>query len=377
MMRIAIIGGGPAASAAAISLLRSAPPITVEVTIFESREFPRSKVCGEFVSPSASAVLEGLLGSHRLSEAGARHVNALTFHNGPTHVTWPMPTPAWTLSRMTLDKVLLDEAASLGARVYQPAHVREVRYTDTHVELATNDGTITRADLVIHADGSGRHDAGGTGETPARRGVIGLKCFIRPSIPPPIDGLHMRAAHGAYIGAVGVEDGLATVALVARTSLETASIRRADELVRSVWPEFDPSCRIGEWLACPVRSSRFIPPGHPRSFRIGNAAAAVEPVGGEGIGLALWSGSVLGTKLAAGLHERNLLSIPDLQQIQHQLARAYRRRLTTRLPACRAAATVLMRPALVSLVWPLLCTPGLILRPWYALTGKPLKTVAD
>jgi flavin-dependent dehydrogenase len=175
----------------------------------------------------------------------------------------------------------------------------------------------------------------------------------------------MRSARGAYIGLVGIESGLATVALAARTDIPGASLKRADELLERHWPGLG-AVRASEWMACPIGASGLVFPGHVRSFRIGNAAAAVEPIGGEGIGLALWSGWLVGTQLATCPRP----SRENLNEVQRSVARAYRRKLATRLPACRLAAEVLMRPALVSALWPLVRWPRLLIGPWYGLTGK-------
>lgn len=414
---IAIIGGGPAGAAAAITLARAGIPVTV----FESKSFPRRKVCGEFISPAATRILESLLSSTELRAAGAQRVRELVIEEGDREATWRMPDPAWVLSRAALDTLLLGRACEAGASILQPCTVREVRYHDEGADLALADGTILTAELVIHADGVGRHDP--NGPTPARRGVLARKCHLKAAHeggPPPhlIRGLHMRAAAGCYVGMVGIEHGRTTLALVARTSLIARHKGDADSMLAELWPAWRAEWRDSDWLACPVPGSGYIAPGHPRSFRIGNAAAAVEPVGGEGIGLAIWSGVTLGQLLIrafrpegapecrhgrsppkadqpvesrkatvpapAGAEEisdhiftpicdESLVPLTDLLSLHSRFSRLYRRRLLFRRPVCRAAAEVLMRPRIVRALWPLLATRAvreIVLGPWYALTGK-------
>ncbi len=62
---IAVIGGGPAGTSAAITAAR----FGARVVIFEARSFPRHKVCGEFISAEALGVLAVLLDG---SENGSR-----------------------------------------------------------------------------------------------------------------------------------------------------------------------------------------------------------------------------------------------------------------------------------------------------------------
>ena len=56
---LAIIGGGPAGCAAAITAARNG----ARVVQLERGEFPRHRVCGEFVSSESLELLNELLGS--------------------------------------------------------------------------------------------------------------------------------------------------------------------------------------------------------------------------------------------------------------------------------------------------------------------------
>jgi flavin-dependent dehydrogenase len=124
---------------------------------------------------------------------------------------------------------------------------------------------------------------------------------------------------------------------------------------------------MSAWHACGIPRSGYVRPGEARSLRIGNAAAAVDPVGGEGIGLALWAGA----RVAELLGAETGLSAAALERCEGRLARDYRARLRGRRWACRVGAEVLMRPWLVGALWPLLRAPSWSLRPWYRLSGKP------
>ncbi|MEL7473056.1 MAG: FAD-dependent monooxygenase [Planctomycetota bacterium] len=363
---VTIIGAGPAGAACAIRLAESG----VRVTITERAAFPRVKVCGEFVSPAAAHILESLVPTADLVALGAERIDRFTLSGPGDRVrTRRLPRKGWALSRAGLDQALSRVAADKGVALRQPASVRDVRHDDEHTHVTLSPSETLRSDVVIHADGSGRFDAGPKrGNAP---GVVGLKCHYRSASPTP--GVVIRPCRQGYVGLIDVERGLSTCALVASQALVRRCRGDADEIVRTLWNDdgcpIHPDNRVGDWLSSGVPRSAFRRAGSPRSFRIGNAAAAVDPVGGEGIGLALWSGDRLGRRLG----ELDHWSIEHLRRQQLDHERAYRRRLRLRRPGCRAAAWIVSRPNMVRALTPLLALGDAAWWPWFAMTGKPLR----
>lgn len=365
--KVGIIGAGPAGCAAAITLARRG----AAVTVFERAVFPRHKVCGEFISPAATEIVRGLVGAERLAAQGARPCGLLRIRAGDNLIEWNLPVPGLALSRGALDDVMLRTAAECGARVQSPAPVRDVRYEDYGVIIRAGEHEPEKFDLVVHADGAGRHDPAGPVRT--RRGMIGIKCRMRTP-EGLIRGVELHSARGAYFGLINVEDGVSTCAACVDNAACAAFGNDFDALLSSMWPEYRSAWRIEDWMACGVPARPYTSPGHVRSLRAGNAAAAVDPVGGEGIGLALWSGVEVAEAITraaeGGLHGASLV------RMQQEMRGRYRRRLRWRLPACGLGAWALMRPGLVKAVWPWLRRPRLSLMPWYRLTGKPVSPAA-
>jgi flavin-dependent dehydrogenase len=360
---VIVIGGGPAGAAAAFHLARAG----VQVSVIESKTFPRIKVCGEYISPAATDLLEAIIPAAELVRLGARQVDQFVIEVGERRREWRTPRAAWAVSRAVLDEALLEKARGVGATVLQPASVRGVEYGEGGAVVELADGRRLEASLVIHADGSGRHDP--SGPAPNAPGLIGHKCHLR--VPRgTVEGVTMRSCAGAYVGTIEVEGGLSTCAMVARRELSARFNGDVDAMLAHLWPPYRAAWRASDWKSCGVGRSGYVKPGHFRSLRIGNAAAAVDPVGGEGIGLALWSGTELAGLVAAATQSKGL-EVGSLVAVERQLARAYGQRLRTRLPACRLVAGALLRPHLFALLWPLLGLPSVSIGPWYRLSGKP------
>src|SRR5512146_1888823 len=105
----AIVGAGPAGSAAAITLCRAG----MNVVLLEAGAFPHDKLCGEFLSPEGADRLADM--NVDVGRLGARQVHSTKFQAPDgTSVDIAFPAPGWGISRRTFDAALVQAAASLG-----------------------------------------------------------------------------------------------------------------------------------------------------------------------------------------------------------------------------------------------------------------------
>lgn len=362
---VVIIGAAAAGSAAAVLLARGG----AQVTVIERASFPRAKVCGEFIAPAANASLLRMVSERQLLRAGAERVGRLVLEAAGERMSVELGEPGWGLSRGSLDSVLLAEAMREGAEVLQPRSVRSVMAGRDGVEVVLADGERVAAEVVIHADGWGRLDA--AGPTSTRRGVVGVKCHFAAE-GRERGTVVMRSVRGGYVGTIEVEGGLGTCAAVLRHEVVKEAGGDVEEAVRRVWPDAAGLKRVGEWMSCGVALGAYRRPGGLRSLRIGNAAAAVDPVGGEGIGLALWSGA----KAAEGLIRQRVWDAAGVSQAEAELGEAYGARLRWRRVACASAAWVLERPWAMKMAmrwtsWAWGDGMTGAMRAWARLSGKP------
>jgi geranylgeranyl reductase family protein len=161
---VVVVGAGPAGAATAIFLAERGH----EVVLLDRARFPRDKVCGEYLSPEGSRLLDRLGVLKAVEAGGARPLRGMRIvaPDGTTLVgDYPTRGPyrgyrdhALAVPRRMLDAVLVDRARSL-------VTVREgFRVTDllregervTGVEgVATDGGPAERipARIVVGADG--------------------------------------------------------------------------------------------------------------------------------------------------------------------------------------------------------------------------------
>lgn len=347
---ILIIGGGPAGAVAGVLLARAG----LDVTLVERQRFPRDKVCGECISATGLATLGRSGLGEVLGRLGPAELTRATLV-GPDGVsaTHELGLPMWGLTRRRMDTALIAEVAAAGGRVVQPARAESVVSTAEGVRVVVRheDNRIENlaADLAIVADGKSAlmGDAG----KPAATTDLGIKAHFR-GVRADSRSIHLFTLDGHYGGLAAVEDGLWNVAL----SVPQALVRAGGGDLAALWEgwvEGNPFLRAafvgaerqGEFLASPLPRFAVRNRWPVRVIPVGNAAAALEPIGGEGMGLAMRS-----AELAAGaiVVAREGGRGVDLVALRREFARLWR----TRRPACRTVAIMMSQPAIARAVIP-------------------------
>src|SRR3954470_5516887 len=207
MWDVAVVGSGPAGSAAAIAVRRSWPD--ARVLLIDRADFPRDKSCGDGVAPHVLDVL-GKLGVIGLLDdwPGVKKLR-LGFPDGP-ELVGTMRRPTFVVPRTVLDARL--RAAALDQGVSPVRHrVRSVEVRDDRVVL---DGEI-EARVLIGADGAHSVVRSAVGAAP-RPGAtaIALRAYAPVAGMPPDEQLIAFARDGgcpAYAWSFPIGDGRVNV----------------------------------------------------------------------------------------------------------------------------------------------------------------------
>lgn len=155
--RILVVGGGPTGAATAIALRRELPD--AHVTLVDKATFPRDKTCGDGLGPGARRVLDGLGLSERLREF---HMPMSVAISGPGGVEAYARGPimegrdlaGYVTPRLALDALLLEAARDAGTEVREGVSFEGATAADDGGErVVLSDGAAT-FDLVVGADGA-------------------------------------------------------------------------------------------------------------------------------------------------------------------------------------------------------------------------------
>ncbi len=355
--KIVIVGAGPAGCVAAIMLGREG----FDVTLVEQHRFPRDKVCGECLSTLGLSVLESLGLREKLRSRcnPVPLLRTVCITADGSRLELKLPAAMWGISRTALDSALLSLAAG-SCRILQPARAERLSHGDNLVflsvrDLASNSITVIRADWVLIADGKGA--LGNSKPVPTRD--LGVKSHWR-GLDAPRDAIELFGVDGHYGGIAPVDDQQFNISFSVPAIKVQAFAGDLDGLFRSfarqnreLHRQLGGATRCSVWLAAPL--PRFGVADHwPRGvIPLGNAAAALEPIGGEGMGLAMQSAVTVATELISARNSSRAVNLPGMRN-------QFRRVWTPRRAACRLAAAVFSRPALASPAIELFnCAPSL------------------
>jgi flavin-dependent dehydrogenase len=288
-----IVGGGPAGSAAAIALAR----FGIEAELIERSEGPHEIVCGGFLGWDALAALARL--GLDPAALGARPIGRLRLVTAKRSLEVALPLMAAGLSRRTLDEALLNAAGEAGAKVTRGKAVRAADLQAREVRL---DDEAVAADALVLA--TGKHELRGAARpVDISTRPLGLRTALAPcpELARALEGvIELHLYDGGYAGLLMQEDGNANLCLSASRGIEPLAARLAQEL-----PAF--ADRLGQGEATGWSAVSGVPYGWRASgtgegvYRVGDQAAVIASLAGDGIAIALESGVAAARAIAGGV----------------------------------------------------------------------------
>lgn len=343
-----ILGGGPAGAAAAIALGRAG----LRPVVLERHAEPQDALCGGFLSWSTARRLMGL--GIDPASLGARPIDRLRLFAGSRSAEARLPQCAWSLSRRVLDRALLARAEAEGAEVRRGVKVAALEAGKAMLA----DGAVLEADALVLA--TGKHDLRGAGRaTRASDPAIGLRWRLPGTVKlGEVIGnaveIHLFA--GGYAGLALQEDGVGNMCMAVRRSVLSAAggdpVRLLGHLAAAN-PALASRIEAAGSDPGPAQAVANVPYGwiasHPAggALRIGDQAAVIPSLAGEGIAIALASGMAAARAIRQGL---------EAAHFQRRLAR--RLRLPVRVAGTIAGAGT--HPAGASaMVWAVGLVPAL------------------
>ena len=336
---VVIVGAGPAGCAASIVLRRHG----LGVVVIDRATFPRDKICGDGLTTAALRELDELGLDPAAVPSWIDVDDVIVRSPSGREVVFPMPRDGGTYAavsrRRDLDTALVDLARAAGTTIHEDTAIASITERTDRIEVTTSHGDSITARHLIAADGmwSPTRKILGLAE-PAYRGEWHAFRQYFVDVSP-------RAARElvvwfeadllpGYAWSFPLADGTANVGFgILR---DGGSYKVAD--MAEVWRNFLLRPHVREFLgpdARPEGPHRAWPiPARVdsitltsgRTIFVGDAAAATDPMTGEGIGQALATGRWAAESICA--HGDDIVSlnanyerqVHDELAIDHQFA---------------------------------------------------------
>ncbi len=296
---LAVVGGGPAGASAAITAAR----MGASVGLFDLSDFPRQKVCGEFVSAESLALLRDLLREHPRAErlfGDAPAISQARILLSGSCLATPIKPPALSIPRYELDLLLWESAQQAGACAHKKCEVLSV---DGHgpFTLATAHGTVNARAVIVSA---GRWSRFSDSDVPPGPKWIGLKAHYGE--PSPSRSTDLYFFDKGYCGVQPVASDVVNVCAMVRSDAATTLpevLRLSPPLAR----------RAEHWQPLmPVVSTAPLIYRKPQAvldnvLLAGDAAGFIDPFAGDGISLALRGGQAAAESLLSFWHGQSSL----------------------------------------------------------------------
>ncbi len=334
---VAIIGAGPAGSAAAISLARRG----FAVALIDKQNFPREKLCGDFINPINRPVLrqlaveEQILAQPHAKVAGFR---VTTDSGNQAEARFPDENGAATfglgMRRAQFDQTLVDRAASSGAQIRLGSRIEHLAKIAQGWQLTTGAGESWQAKVLIGADGRNSWVAEqlGVNRPTAMTGrSVGFQ--LRLQCPGAAQGkVEIHLFPGGYAGLIALGDGEMNLCLaIERRRLPRGGVR---QYLLEKWLARNPYLKAILARSRDISQARSAYPVYfpkrrcfsERALLVGDAARVSEPVTGEGIYFAMRSGMLAAEALDAAF-ARGDLSADFLKRYERLCHQHFRRRL--------------------------------------------------
>jgi flavin-dependent dehydrogenase len=350
---IAVIGGGVAGSTAAALLAQHG----LRVILIEKGAFPRHKVCGEFLSPDGADVLRRLGVWSRLEGERPPRIHSFTLTAGTRETRHKLPSPGCGVSRWVLDHVLWEHAGGVGVARRERCTVEQVSGDfqsgfSLSVRQAGLPSTRIKAHAVLCAAGR-QWQPRAQPRTPHDGGkarFVGLKAHFQGA---PLDRhVELHTVPHGYCGMVEVTGGVTNLCCW----VEAEALRRVGGLpnrfLASALAEnshlrlrLQKAQPLGTpWTTTSYAGARTVAPVAAAFWNVGDRAAMVAPLTGDGMGMGLRAAEVAATTMLAFFQQE----LP-WDQATAEYVRRWQQEFLPRLRWGRYLEALLLQPRLASL----------------------------
>lgn len=339
---VIIVGGGLAGLTAAIHLSK----LGITVTVFEKNEYPKHKVCGEYISNEIVPYLNWLEVDYQ--KLKATKITQLIFSTAKGRkMDCVLPLGGFGVSRHALDNLMFQKAISNGCKVILES-VDAITFDNNVFTVTTLGGTIYKSKIVLGAFGK-RSSIDQKMHRPfinKKSPWLAVKGHYKGTFPEDVVGLYNFK--GGYCGVSKVENDVVNICYLAdyesfknyknTEDYQTKVLSKNPEL-KSILDVMTPLFEKPITISQISFDKKDAVENH--LLMIGDTAGLIHPLCGNGMAMAIHS-----AKIASELAVAYCGNRISRQQLEKQYTRQWKYHFRKRIRTGRILASLLQKPKL-------------------------------
>ena len=368
---VIIIGGGLAGLCNAIHLSK----LGKKVLLIEKNEYPKHKVCGEYISNEVLPYLDFL--EVNPFDSGAVRINNFQLSTTKSNIiSAKLPLGGFGISRYTLDLVLSEKAKENGVTILQDT-VSNVTFLKDVFQVETKDNNIFTSKITIGAFGkrSLLDVKMGRNFIQKKSPYLGVKIHVKGNFKEDLVALHNFK--GGYCGVSKVENNAINLCYITNyaTFKQYKNIEDFQEQVvfknNYLKEIFQSSEALFEKpLSISQISFETKKPVENHILMCGDSAGMIHPLCGNGMSMAIQSAQ-LASKLILNYFNGE---IETRKELEKQYIRQWNRKFSLRLKAGHFIAMLFRKDTIASVLLQILKKLPFLLPIIIKQThGKPMK----
>lgn len=367
---VIIIGGGLAGLTAAIHLSKR----YFSVTVIEKNEFPKHKVCGEYISNEVLPYLEWL--DIKITDLKPTQIIKLKYstENGAS-ISTDLPLGGFGISRYELDFYLYKKAIENGCKIIKD-EVQNIVFNNNLFEVATTNGFNLKSKIVLGAFGkrSNLDQLLNRDFIQKKSPWLAVKAHYSGEFNNEFVGLHNF--NGGYCGVSKVENEIINICYLVRYSSfkKYKNITDFQEMVLKKNPHLKQVLENSKILfEKPLTISQISfekkLPVENHILMIGDTAGLIHPLCGNGMAMAIHS-----AKITSDLVEKYLINkIKSRLELEKKYTENWNFNFKNRLKMGRVLAKLLLNAKLSNVLLRILIIFPFVLKFIIKKThGKPI-----
>jgi flavin-dependent dehydrogenase len=290
--KVIIIGGGLAGLTAAIHLSRAGIP----VRLFEKNEFPKHKVCGEYISNEVLPYFKSL--DIDIDSLHPVHIakTSISTVSGKL-ISSALPLGGFGISRYSLDYLLYRKAIANGCDLVHET-VSNIDFSGNGFTITTENNAVYKSEIVIGAFGKRANldQKLGRGFIKKKSPWLAVKAHYTGAFPDDLVALHNF--RGGYCGVSKVENDAINICYLAdfETFKKYKNIEEYQENVLSQNPHLRTILKDSAPVFKPITISQVSfdekLPVENHILMVGDTAGLIHPLCGNGMAMAIHSAKI-------------------------------------------------------------------------------------